>query len=378
MSRPGFWCSAPYLASLPWALALSLAVEAQSPSAGLPEAPAEVEVREASFAAATDLPREQAAPAMARVVDIVSDIPGSPNAAGLGDRFTVTVEHLPAVLAEAGGCQSMVLFLGGMPIPDASPERCDPDNGHVGFFLQRTGDSNRVWSALLGSPTSFRIPVRVTVGSSPTRSYPTLIEPGRKTFYLIVIRRSELVTFLVIFFASLSGVGWLARRTALLRKPGTRPYSERPFSISRLQLAFWSILAAEAYLFVWLLSGNLDSLTESVLVLMGMGSATALGASMIESDSKGEAREPRTSSTSKGFLYDILSDSSGICIQRFQMFSWTLILGVIFCTSVYDTLQMPEFSGNLLALMGISSGTYLAFKFPEKQKAQADDRAAMP
>ena len=57
-------------------------------------------------------------------------------------------------------------------------------------------------------------------------------------------------------------------------------------------------------------------------------------------------------------------------IQRFQMFVWTLILGIIFVVSVYKDLSMPEFSGTLLGLMGISSGTYLGFKFPEKKAQQ--------
>ena len=36
---------------------------------------------------------------------------------------------------------------------------------------------------------------------------------------------------------------------------------------------------------------------------------------------------------------------------------------------------MPEFSTTLLGLMGISSGTYLGFKLPEKK--QADQAAAV-
>ena len=56
------------------------------------------------------------------------------------------------------------------------------------------------------------------------------------------------------------------------------------------------------------------------------------------------------------------------------MFAWTLILGVIFIGSVYKDLAMPEFNVTLLGLMGISSGTYLGFKFPEKK--QADQAAA--
>jgi hypothetical protein len=41
-----------------------------------------------------------------------------------------------------------------------------------------------------------------------------------------------------------------------------------------------------------------------------------------------------------------------------------LILRVIFIAPVYRTLEMPEFSGTLLALMGLSNGTYMGFKCP--------------
>ncbi len=302
--------------------------------------------------------------AIPRVVDILSDVPGRPAAAGLGDRFTLTVENLPRVLEEAGGCKQIVLFIGGMPVEDSPPERCDPDNGHVGFFLERSQRSQRTWSALLGSPTAFEIPVRVTVGSSKDRSYPTLIQPGGKEFRLLVVHQLEFVAFLLILFTSLTIVILLCRRTGLLRQPGSLPTQQRPFSIARFQLAFWSILVAEAYLFVWLLSNSLDTITESVLALVGIGSATALGGAIIDGEFERGSLPPRRSC---GFLSDLLSDSSGICIQRFQVFTWTLILGVIFCASVYKTLEMPQFSPTLLALMGISSGTYLAFKVPEKK-----------
>jgi len=70
---------------------------------------------------------------------------------------------------------------------------------------------------------------------------------------------------------------------------------------------------------------------------------------------------------SKGFISDILRDSSGYSFHRFQIFSWTIVLGIIFVSSVYNNLTMPEFSATLLGLMGLSSGTYIGFKFPEKQ-----------
>jgi len=70
---------------------------------------------------------------------------------------------------------------------------------------------------------------------------------------------------------------------------------------------------------------------------------------------------------SEGFFKDILSDANGISLYRFQIAAWTVVLGIIFISSVLNILTMPEFPKELLALMGISSGTYIGFKFPEKQ-----------
>jgi hypothetical protein len=49
------------------------------------------------------------------------------------------------------------------------------------------------------------------------------------------------------------------------------------------------------------------------------------------------------------------------------MVVWTLVLGLVFVHSVWQRVSMPEFSSTLLALMGVSGGTYVGFKIPEKQ-----------
>ncbi|MGD0958794.1 MAG: hypothetical protein ABSB19_03205 [Methylomonas sp.] len=77
-----------------------------------------------------------------------------------------------------------------------------------------------------------------------------------------------------------------------------------------------------------------------------------------------EAMKP---AASNGFINDILSDNGGVSFHRFQIFSWTIALIVIFISKVCNDLSMPDFDGNLLALMGISSGTYLGFKLPANQ-----------
>ena len=64
------------------------------------------------------------------------------------------------------------------------------------------------------------------------------------------------------------------------------------------------------------------------------------------------------------FFLDLLRERNTVDFHRFQMMTWTLVLGVIFIFGVFQQLAMPKFDATLLALMGISSGTYLGFKWP--------------
>jgi len=50
----------------------------------------------------------------------------------------------------------------------------------------------------------------------------------------------------------------------------------------------------------------------------------------------------------------------------FQIFACTVVLGIIFVSSVYNNLSMPEFSTNVAGLMGHQFRHYIGFKFPEK------------
>ena len=199
----------------------------------------------------------------------------------------------------------------------------------------------------------------------------------------------------------------------------------RPYSLGRFQLAFWFSLVIICYLFIWLITGAYDIITPSVLGLIGISAGTSLGSAVID-DNKGTEVVRQTFSLlgqkqklaaeiaslktliaandpdkinlqsklsenesklaeiemtinhnkeivgprlSKGFLRDILMDANGVSFHRLQMFVWTILLGLLFIYSVWARLSMPEFSATLLALQGITAGTYLGFKIPEKQPA---------
>jgi len=284
--------------------------------------------------------------------------------AGLDDRISVHVQNFKTLLDEAhGDCSAIVLFINGLAIKGLAPESCDKQVGHVRYRLQRTPDSDESWHALLGSPKHFFRRVSISVGSDPQFS-----SKSRATFDLEIIPRTGLIIFAIVIFGAIATFLYLCISTSLIRSGSSQiAPSHRPFSLSLFQMAFWFFLVIAGYVFVWLITDELNTISASVLALIGIGAATAMGATLIDS-SKGS---PESNDVSQGFLTDVLSDREGISLHRFQMFVWTIVLGIIFCISVYRSLEMPEFSATLLGLMGISSGTYLGFKVPEKTPSDA-------
>ena len=298
-----------------------------------------------------------------------------PNMGGLDDRVSLHVQNFGKLLEEVNGnCANIVLFIDGMPIKGLKPESCDKTLGHVRFLLHRTDDSDDVWHKLLGSPKHYSKPVSISVGADTQFS----VRAEVNNFYLEAVPRFWFRLFMVLAAVFAVFIVTLCRRTSIIRSGSKSvPPKQRPFSLSLFQMVFWFFLVIVAYVFVWLINDELDTITESVLALIGIGAATAIGATMIDK-SKTDKQPAAADYPSRGFIKDVLSDADDISLHRFQMFVWTLVLGVIFVASVYKNLSMPEFSTTLLGLMGISSGTYLGFKVPEKTATDAPSGTADP
>jgi hypothetical protein len=69
---------------------------------------------------------------------------------------------------------------------------------------------------------------------------------------------------------------------------------------------------------------------------------------------------------SENFFRDIVTDVDGVSLHRFQSVGWTVVLGAAFLIFVLAQRKFPEFDKYLLAVLGISGGTYLGFKIPER------------
>lgn len=312
--------------------------------------------------------------------------------AGLTHRVSVKVRNFSDLLDQvSGNCRAIVMFIDSMPLRGMPAESCNPSDGTVRFLLDRVPEQNdEEWHRILGSPNHFSRNVSISVGKNDQFAVPTNVSE----FPLIVVPRGYFYVFIVLLVVFLGLFIHLCRTTTIIRAP-VPPIEpgKRPYSLSRFQMGFWFFLVIAGYVFVWMVTGELDTITDSILALIGIGAGTALGAAMIDSTPTTTATAVASTTTgatqvttsvnvpvppppppaSKGFLHDVLSDNEeGISMHRFQMFAWTLILGVIFVSSVYKNLAMPEFSATLLGLMGISSGTYLGFKFPEKKRADQE------
>ena len=261
-------------------------------------------------------------------------------------------------------------------------------------------------------------------------------------FYLAIIPKFSTGIGLAVILGALIAFLALARYTHIILDPAAprRPDGRRPYSLARGQMAFWFFLVIAAYFFLWIVTGDMDTLNGSVLALIGISAGTALGSAFVDAakpaptgssgnqpvvdvtrphnevlaelqklraetqqelealqkartlislsdkqaldDNERQQNELRKRlanyrwqsayfawPTWRGVMYDLLAENNQISFHRFQIFVWTLILGIIFVVNVYNELAMPEFSATLLGLLGVSAGTYIGFKLPETKAA---------
>ncbi|HKO62531.1 MAG TPA: hypothetical protein VJV03_15305 [Pyrinomonadaceae bacterium] len=350
----------------------------------------------------------------------------------LDDLIKVQLEGLND-WAEENDPTKLVPYINGLAIRGNYPQEIHPSKNHLQFHLEITPDNKEMWIDLLGEPHVARKPVAFSVGFEDKSPFDSAIDQTRPVLLTVISPTYGLIALVVVLLTFILLI-WLARKTNLIRDGSECPVKGklRPYNLGRTQMAFWFFLIYASYMTIWLITGALDTITASLLALMGISAGTALSEAMIDSgklsanadqlqslsaekqsleqtipelqiqidalnakttlspedtsnrDSLNKQVQDRRArlalitpqleqleasadaAVSKGFIRDILRDASGYSFHRFQIFAWTLVLGIIFVSSVYNNLTMPEFSATLLGLMGLSSGTYIGFKFPEK------------
>jgi hypothetical protein len=154
------------------------------------------------------------------------------------------------------------------------------------------------------------------------------------------------------------------------KKIGIKKQSDIPFSWSRTQLAFWTVIIFSSFIYLFFKFDEVPGLANVNLILLGIVIATTASARLID-DSQKKNGDLSQGYPSEGFLRDILSDKNGVSIHRLQNVLWTIAVGIIYIQFVATSKSLPDetvITDNLLILMGISTGAYVGIKTTENSK----------
>lgn len=273
---------------------------------------------------------------------------------------------------EIGGVNKLALFVKDMDTGLRAVGCSDGPHPTATFALHHEGatktssEADRaVWDEILGNPLETSHKPR-ELGYDirwlkDDKTVQQLAKPGGTfKFYIFEWWSPTAVAVVVLVWGLLI---YLAMHSALLRDAGTKGalLEARTFSLAKTQMAWWFAIIFAAFVFLWLVTGEMPTLSGQALALLGISSATTMASVGISAD-----RTPAPGESGV-FFRDLLSDANGITIQRFQMLVMTIALGLMFLIHVATHLTMPEFDASLLTLLGISAGTYVGLKIPEDQ-----------
>ena len=134
------------------------------------------------------------------------------------------------------------------------------------------------------------------------------------------------------------------------------------YSLARVQIGMWTIFAATAAVFLWVVFGDFPVLQGSILALVTI-SAIGASASMLT-----DATNPPPLQVSEGFIKDLATDRQGKQqVHRFQAIVVNLLLLSVGIAYVIQHLAYPEFDTSWLQFLGLSAIAQVAGKQIEKK-----------
>lgn len=273
----------------------------------------------------------------------------------------------------------LVPHVDGRPLAGLYPSGVSLREGWLQFHLRVTPTNENNWVDLLSPPVFERF-VTFSVGLEQSDALPSRYQEGTdRLARVIVIRRGWAVTAAALVLACALGFVYLARHTRLLFQPivaGAGAPKLR-LSLARVQFALWFFAIFTAFLTIWLTTGRTDSLNSSIVAILGISSGTAVGESLLwdknplvaSAESDQSDFIPNHHPGIWELLQGLACDAHGASIYRFQVLAWTALLLVTFVSQVYFDLSMPVFGSELLYLLGLSSGTYIAQGAPATRRS---------
>jgi len=151
-------------------------------------------------------------------------------------------------------------------------------------------------------------------------------------------------------------------RNLLLRVIST---SDGYASLSQLQIVLWTMVVGLSAIYVMTLSGNLISISDGTLILLGIASGAGLAARVPAPKSQDEPPPAFAAVSAMPEWSDLIIPnraSREIDVTRLQMLAFTLITAAFVLIKVVVDYEIPTIPTNFLLLMGISNGVYVGGK----------------
>jgi hypothetical protein len=340
-----------------------------------------------------------AAPAAASAAPVVSAIVGK---VALDEVVEIKVERLDEWAHATGGSPwRLVPYVDGRALSGLYPIAADLRTNTLQFYLRSTPNSANAWNSIL-RPFTLSRPIGLSVGLELQDPFDSVFKLESHPARLAIVRPQWAVASLVILCTFMISFIWLSLRTRILMDSVRLPDGSAGlrFSLAKAQLAVWFFVIFSTFLVIWLATGNYDTINSSIVGTLGISAGTAIGDAYIRSNQAGQPGAAPTvpaiptlpaTLLAPGFpgwkpwsimahlrrmVREMICDADGYSIYRFQMLAWTAMLPMVFLFSVYYDLTMPAFRPELLYLLGLSSGTFVAHRVPEAQREARDNAAA--
>jgi len=143
------------------------------------------------------------------------------------------------------------------------------------------------------------------------------------------------------------------------------------YSLSRFQIYVWTVWVVIAFAQVAFATLTFPIVPENLAILMAINGTTTVISTALTDIEKLKFAKPAEQPV---FFSDIFLDPSGtLDLPRAQMFIWTIVILVTHMVIFWKGYlagrpSLPEVSGGMLILMGVSQGIYLGVKAAHEKK----------
>jgi len=209
---------------------------------------------------------------------------------------------------------------------------------------------------------AFTVPVADMVVEVTTTAGPAVLTATQVGVTNVSVAWAVVAVVGILVWMTMYGIAQyrhIRGRNLLLRIISTR---DGYASLSQLQIVLWTLVVGMSAIYVMTLSGNLISISDGTLILLGIASGAALAARIPGSGQPVPVvpvpgAEPATPEWSDLVIPD--RSTREIDVTRLQMLAFTLITAAFVVVKVVVDYEIPSIPSNFLVLMGISNGVYV-------------------